>query len=282
MYNIVMFAHNEEQNIDKSIASIFANVDHNLNAFFIIANGCTDKTVSVIAKNKALLDFEKLIVVELSLGDKCNAWNHYVHSLAGSVDTHFFVDADVKFSPLCFPKMATYLNDTKDTTVTVAGLPLSGRNSDFYQQLVVERACFFGNLYGLKHSFIQRIQSVGFRLPMGLNWIDSFLTKAVNTDLNFFNYNLPDRVTYLENTGYYFDSLSLFNKSDIKLYVNRIARYELGKIQEVHLDKLPVADWPKSLEEINNNIATNFPCESRHLNVIKRALVKKRLKKLLK
>ncbi|MFQ3237195.1 MAG: glycosyltransferase involved in cell wall biosynthesis, partial [Paraglaciecola sp.] len=106
MYNIVMFAHNEEKNITKSIESVFANVDDNLNAFLIIANGCTDKTVSVIAKNKEILGFEKLKVVELTLGDKCNAWNHYVYSLAELVDTHFFVDADVKFSPLCFPKMA--------------------------------------------------------------------------------------------------------------------------------------------------------------------------------
>jgi glycosyltransferase involved in cell wall biosynthesis len=276
-----MFAYNESANIANSIKSIYDNTDDRLNHLHLIANGCSDNTVDVANACKETLGFDKLIITDLSLGDKCNAWNHYVYTLAEPVPTHFFVDADVKFSANCFPLMHDKLITTPAQTVTIAGMPLSGRNLDFYRSLVINRACFFGNLYGLKYSFIETIRQQEFTLPIGLNWIDSFLTKAVNTELQFFDYNLPERTTYLEGTGYYFDSLSPFNIDDIKLYINRIARYELGKLQEVYLDKLPVKDWPKKMHGINLKIARNFASDSQSLSTLKKYLVKRRLTKLV-
>lgn len=277
-----MFAYNEAGNITKSITSIFNNSDDNLAQFHVIANGCTDNTVDVAKRCKQDLGFDKLVLSDLEIGDKCNAWNHYMHDLAPEVDTHFFVDADVKFSANCFAQMHEKLISTPSETVAIAGMPLSGRNIAFYRSLIIERACFFGNLYGLKHSFVQRVREEDFYLPVGLNWIDSFLTKAVNTDLAFFNYNLPDRTTYQEGVGYYFDSLSPFKKDDIKLYINRIARYELGKLQEVHLDSTPVKSWPRNLHALNLAIRENFEEESKALGFIKKRLVRKRLNKLIK
>jgi hypothetical protein len=137
-------------------------------------------------------------------------------------------------------------------------------------------------LYGLKHSFIKRIKESNFTLPIGLNWIDSFLTKAVNTDLQFFKYNLPNRVTYSEGVGYQFSSLSPLHLDDIKLYFNRIARYELGKIQEQYLDEIDVENWPNNMQAINLKIRENFQMHSEKLSSLKKHLVNKRLNKLLK
>lgn len=280
-YNVVMFAYNEAQNITDSINSVFQNVNGNLNAFYIIANGCTDNTAEVATSEKVRLSFDKLHIIELKVGDKCNAWNHYVHQLADEVDTHFFVDADVVFSAGCFGKLSEKLTSSKPRTVVIAGMPLSGRNADFYRSLVTERACFFGNLYGVKNSFLQRVREQKFYLPVGLNWIDSFLTKAVNTDLQFTPYNLPDRVTWLEDVGYSFASLSLLSKSDISLYFSRIGRYELGKLQEVYLDSIPVTQWPKNMNEINLKIEKNFAQLTKGLSLFKKYLAKRRLVKLL-
>lgn len=281
-YNIVMFAYNEQDNIEKSLNSIFNNTDERLSTFFLIANGCTDDTVAVANQIKAELQFEKMVVVSLAMGDKCNAWNHYMYQLADSTGVHFFVDADVQFSENCFPLLATQLMEAPDKTVAVAGMPLTGRNLDFYQSLVRERACFFGNLYGLKWSFIERIREDQFKLPVGLNWIDSFLTKAVNTDLKFFNYNLPNRTTYLEGVGYRFTSLKAWKCKDLTLYINRIARYELGKIQEKYLDAMNVTEWPESMQAINHSIQKNRDEDIAGLGLIKTYLVKKRLKRIIK
>jgi len=280
-YNIVMFAYNEQDNIEASITSIFNNVNAQLNCFYLIANGCSDDTVAIANRVKEKLGFSRLNVVEIELGDKCNAWNTYLHELADDVDVHFFTDADVQFSSHCFEQMAEKLVNTGDSTVVIAGMPLTGRNIDFYRSLVIERACFFGNLYGMKHAFVERIRETPFRLPVGLNWIDSFLTKAANTDLKFTDFNLPDRTTWIEGVGYDFEKLSVFKRSDIKLYINRIARYELGKIQEVFLDALPCEQWPADMMDINRKIDADFDSLTSHLGFIKKSLVRKRLTKIL-
>ena len=282
MYNIVMFAYNEQNNIQSSINSVYQSKDKQLNRFVLIANGCTDNTVDVANKTKLQLNFSELEVVSLEVGDKCNAWNYYMHNLSSGADVHFFVDADVRFSKNCFNKMHDTLNAAPEETVAIAGLPLSGRNIEFYRSLVKNRSCFFGNLYGLRNSFINRIKQENFYLPKRLNWIDSFLTKAVNTDLQFFNYNLPNRVTHIDGVGYEFDSLSPFKLDDIKLYLSRIARYELGKLQEKHLDALGVKNWPQDLNEMNKQILDNFANETAGLSVVKKHLIKKRLRRLLK
>jgi len=281
MFNIIMFAHNEQNNISNSLMSVNDNKTPSLKCVYLIANGCTDKTVECAEQLKNQLNFDELNIVNIELGDKCNAWNHYMHHLADDVDCHFFIDADVNFSDDCFQLMHDKLVNSSNAEVAIAGLPLSGRNIDFYRSLVVERACFFGNLYGLNHQFITRIRDTKFYLPIGLNWIDSFLTKAVNTDIQFFNYNLPNRVTYIDNVGYSFESLSPFKPADIKLYFNRVARYELGKLQERYLDALDVANWPKDMKQINQKIYGNFRNETKDISIIKRFLVRKRLTKLL-
>lgn len=277
-----MFAYNEEKNISTSISSVYENKGEKLNQFYLIANGCTDNTVEEANRIKEQLNFEALTVINIELGDKCNAWNHYMHNLADVVDCHFFIDADVNFSNNCFTLMHAKLMASDTPTVAIAGMPLTGRNIEFYRSLVIERSCFFGNLYGLKHSFIQRIREDEFHLPTGLNWIDSFLTKAVNTDIQFFNYNLPERVTYIDDVGYQFDSLSPFKKADIKLYFSRIARYELGKLQEKYLDSLDVTGWPRDMKGINNKISLGYNEQAKSLSIFKRYIVKKRLNRLLK
>jgi glycosyltransferase involved in cell wall biosynthesis len=281
-YNIAMFAYNEERNIVKSIENVYANIDDNLGTFFLLANGCTDNTVAVAEQIKQNLGFDKLRVIDIEIGDKCNAWNHYVYALAQDEMCHFFVDADVTFSTNCFALMFEKLVSCQPIPNIVAGYPLSGRNLAFYQHLVEDRSCFFGNLYAASGNYLSMVKQKQFTLPMGLNWIDSFLTKAANTDITFESNNRPGRVVYLENVGFEFESLSPFRKDDIVLYKNRIARYELGKIQERYLDQMSFTKWPKNMKEINLKIRDNFNEETRELGFVKRFLVKRRLKKLLK
>lgn len=271
-----MFAYNEEKHIETSLSSVFSNIDSECKNVTLMANGCTDQTVSIaqqMANTNNLLN-----VIELSLGDKCNAWNTYIHENAPDVDTHFFIDADVKFTSNVFPILHEQLQNS--SAHAVAGVPASGRNKAYYESLVTDRSCFFGNLYGLSNNFIQMIKKKSFYMPVGLNWIDSFLTKAVNTDIQFLDYNLPNRVTYKLGHGYEFDSLSPFKFDDIKLYKNRIARYELGKLQEVILDSIPVKRWPRDMHEINLQIHAQNMVKNVS-QPIKRLLVKQRLEKLL-
>lgn len=280
-YSVTMFAHNEQEQIKSAVESVISNSDSSLTSLIVIANGCTDNTDQILKELSSQKEFEKLSVVELELGDKCNAWNHYVHDLAGDNDVHFFVDSDVRFTKSAFPRMAESLvSDTRANAI--AGLPFSGRNQSQYEGLVVNGWCLFGGCYGVKKRYIELLRERAFRLPIGLGWIDSEITKAIHSDVGLIKSPEKGRIICNPKCGYEFDSLSIFKKSDWSLYKNRIARYRLGQLQEQYLDKLDYKDWPENLLDINKAILKDIECSAVFFDFKNKYLVKKRVEKFIK
>ncbi|MHA7881224.1 MAG: glycosyltransferase family A protein [Saccharospirillum sp.] len=253
-YSVVTFAYNEGATIGHTLRSVLANTDGRLQHLTVIANGCTDDTAD---QAKAVLVKANLpcTLVEIDLGDKCNAWNTYVHQYLPDTEAHFFVDSDVTFSAQAFPILfdALMADDSKNA---VTGLPLSGRNQAQYVELATRYSCLFGNLYGLKHDFAKRLVQKKIRLPIGLNWIDAQITKLVNDNLAYDKSDYQHRVTFVKGVGYQFPSLKPWKKTDRRLYINRICRYKAGQLQEPYLDALPFVDWPETMNEINREILT--------------------------
>lgn len=272
-----MFAHNEEKNILASVQSILDNSNEYLKKLHIIANGCNDKTIPILQKLQ--VTESAIDIIDLTIGDKCNAWNHYIYNIAPSsnVDIHFFVDADVSFTPLAFPKLCAELSATPEA-VAIAGLPMTGRNKKLYQDLVVNGVCLFGNLYGINNTFAKHIKSKNFKLPIGLSWIDSAITKMINCNITNQYKGIHGRITHLKGTGYTFNSLIFFKPSDIKLYFNRIARYELGKLQERELNKLEFNEWPATCGEINANLYKEITAGKIKVKMYLKHLIIKKLK----
>ena len=277
-YSVVMFAHNEQENIVMSVNSVFSNSDNSLDTLCVLANGCTDDTVKIL--HDLQTKYSKLNVIELDIGDKCNAWNSYVHQYASNSTVHFFVDADVRFTPQAFPLMQQALTQN-DEAWAIAGLPFSGRNIDKYKDMVTNKWCLFGNCYGLKLSFLTKIKSTGFKLPIGLGWIDSAITRIIYRDLEHDKKPIKGRVIYNDSCGYEFDSLSVFKLADWSLYINRITRYRLGKMQEKYLEKLAFQHWPKDLLSINEKILGDINKQVSWFNFRDKYLVARRIKKFM-
>jgi glycosyltransferase involved in cell wall biosynthesis len=276
LYNIVMFAHNEEKHIVNSINSVLDAVDVNLNKFYVIVNGCTDDTSSEIKKLQLTFSHNKILLIELDLGDKCNAWNHYIHQIADGSPVHFFVDADVQFVAGTFGRLTACLTNAAGANAA-AGLPFSGRNQQQYLDMIKQGRCLFGNCYALKLDFIETIRHKSFYLPIGLGWIDSAITKIVNRDLEDIPNPKEGRIVYDLNSGYRFDSLSLFSKADRQLYLNRIIRYRLGKHQEKHLEKFSFHSWPRVLDKINETVLSDIQDNAKWFNILDRYFVAKRI-----
>lgn len=251
-YSIVAFAYNEERTIKKTLLSLLQNTDGNLKHIAVIANGCTDLTYD-IAKNvleqQTKCSFQ---VVNLDIGDKCNAWNNYVYHHLPECAVHFFVDSDVAFTDKAFGKLYQKLQGSEQLAIT--GLPQTGRNIAQYTELATRYSCMFGNLYGLKHEFLVRLMHKKIRLPAGLSWIDSQLTKLINHNLSADKSEYTHQVTFLEGVGFTFDSLKPWHRRDITLYLNRITRYKVGQLQEYYLDLLPFVAWPATMNDINAKI----------------------------
>ena len=273
-----MFAHNEEKHIANSISSVLDSADINLNKIYVIANGCSDDTSSETMKLQLAVSNDKISLIELELGDKCNAWNHYIHDVADSSLVHFFVDADVRFIPGTFGRLSQCLANTKCANAA-AGLPFSGRNQQQYLDMVKQGRCLFGNCYALKREFIEKIRQKSFYLPIGLGWIDSAITKIVNRDLEDIPNPKEGRIVHDVESGYRFDSLSIFSKADRQLYISRIVRYRLGKHQEKYLEKGSFLSWPRVLDEINYAILNDIQCNAKWFNILDRYFVAKRIAK---
>jgi len=277
-YSVVTFAYNEEKTIAATLRSIIDNADQRLCHISIIANGCSDNTYKVAKSTLEKYATCKFNVIDLALGDKCNAWNHYVYSMLPECDVHFFVDSDVTFTTQAFPKLFDKLIASNHNAVT--GLPQSGRNSKHYTELATRYSCLFGNLYGLKHEFLSNLTQQGIRLPIALSWIDSQLTKLVNHNLNTLKDDYQNRVTFEPGVGYLFPSLKPWRRADFKLYINRLVRYKVGQLQEVYLDELPFVKWPPHIKEINQRIIEKgIPLKRFGKLILLKPLIMKRLNK---
>jgi glycosyltransferase involved in cell wall biosynthesis len=277
-YSIVMFAYNEEKNIERSLSSIYKNIDGNLNKVIVLANGCTDNTIKILNKYVEDKKFKKLKVIEISVGDKCNAWNEYIHNIAADENVHFFTDADVQFTSNAFPLMAEKLLAAPNASA-IAGLPFSGRNIKQYRQMVVEQKLLFGNCYGLKNEFLELVKKKQFYLPVGLSWIDSAITKIVKRDITDIDAPINERITFDINCGYLFSKLSVFSWDDIKLYISRIARYKTGQLQQVHLEDLSYQNWPRDLNDINKKLLNQINEGEIKLNPLLKDRIIRRLQK---
>lgn len=278
-YCVAIFAYNEEQSISRCIESIVENSDDRLQTIYVLANGCTDKTSEVVTDISG--KYPKVKLVEISLGDKCNTWNRYIHDIADlSIPIHFFVDGDVWFGGDVFTKLSKQLTEDNNANAA-AGVPLTGRHQREYMNLITERFCLFGNCYALKSIYLQRIRNNKFRLPRGLMWIDSAITKAVNSDIGNPQQGFDDRIIHDPTCGYHFESLRPLVWKDIRLYLSRITRYQTGKLQETYLEKLSFADWPDDMTEINKQILRDIQTGKTRLSIFSKRFVISRLKRML-
>lgn len=276
-YSIVMFAYNEENNILDSVSSVFSATSQALSELVVIANGCSDNTVGVLQDYSNTHVDLPLKIIELDVGDKCNAWNHYIHNVASSDShVHFFSDADVKFVDGSFDRMTEKLLSSPNANA-VAGLPFSGRNRQKYIDMVEKGRCLFGNCYGLKMEFLTLIRKTQFRLPVGLGWIDSAITKVVNRDIEDIDAPRDGKIVFDADSGYFFESLSVFSKADRQLYISRIIRYRLGQMQEKFLEKIGFLNWPETLLSINCKVLEGIDSGTPWYNIKDKYFVKKRI-----
>lgn len=278
-YSVAVFAYNEEKNISSCIASILENSDKRLCKIYVLANGCKDRTVEIV--KKLANDHSMLDLIEISEGDKCNAWNVYIHQHAPpNLASHFFVDGDCTFGGNVFSNLSKQLAGSTVANAA-AGVPLCGRHRNSYLKLIQERYCLFGNCHALSSNFISRIRDTNFHLPKGLMWIDSAITKAVNSDLVDQHRGYNDRIIHDPQCGYKFESINPFSLNHIKLYYSRLARYQAGKLQEQHLEKIIFRDWPTDLRKINKTILNDIDSGKTRLKPwLKNAVRKMLLKKL--
>ena len=129
---IAVIAHNEERYIGNTINSIlksFEKQDKYVPEIYVIANGCTDATTSIISQIAKKDPAVKLF--QLSLADKNNAWNYYVYEVAPDLPFHIILDGDIITNTSAFVELIRTFKNNPDV-YAVAALPRGGRNANKY------------------------------------------------------------------------------------------------------------------------------------------------------
>lgn len=248
---VFILAHNEADSIGETLASLPSACSRRDFRAVVVANGCTDRTVDIARALK--LPRGTVEVIDLKVGDKCNAWNHAIHHSGLSAAHYVFMDGDVRASPNSIDELLRSLErDPKALAAT--GLPGTGRTREQFRAAARDEGGIAGNLYSLRASFVDRLRSSRVSLPVGFVGDDSVIGALVMWDLDPRGAWIKERIAVCEGAEFEFESVSPFNSADIKLQWRRMRRYSRRRYEMQMLGRAlragGIAAMPKHRDDL--------------------------------
>ena len=253
---VMILAHNEERHIEACLDSLFLDPSNPEVEAYVMANGCTDRTEELV--QAYALRHPGAKVVSIKLGDKCNAWNVFVHETVPQHcpgrPVYFFMDGDATAVPGSLRAMAAALQAEPHAHAASAP-PVTGRNGPEDRRKLLELRDLVANLYALRGSFVERLQQQQVRLPLKLEGDDGLLGALIKWDLDPARDQWDNqRVVPCADAGFAFQSMSLAEPKAWRAYWKRSVRYGrrlyefdlLGR----RLRKLGLAGLPADITQI--------------------------------
>lgn len=224
---IMVLAHNEERRIVACLDSIFASEPSPNVEVYVMANGCTDRTEDLTREYAKKRREVKL--VSIALGDKCNAWNVFVHDVAGAAaagrKTYVFMDGDAKVVPGSLSALARGLARNPHAHAASAP-PASGRSMEKDRRELIEGRHLVANLYALRGTYVEALRARGVRLPLGLEGDDGLLGALTKWNLDPKTNGFDSmRIEPCSDSGFTFESVSPWEWKEWRGYWRRLVRY---------------------------------------------------------
>ena len=249
MISVCVFAHNEERHIARCLESVPSVVGTAPVRVHVLANGCTDRTVDAATAAARC----GVVVLDLAIGDKANAWNAYVHEHAPDASHHVFIDGDCRAGPSALQRLVEALAAAPAANAAAA-VPGAGRSQRRARAEMRADHALAGNLYALRGEFVARIRRRGLRLPIGTVGEDSLVGLLAKVDLESAGPWRNERVVVVEAARFEFTPLRPWSPSDLRLLVGRLRRYSLRQIQIQALRTIWKRDgleaWPSDVRDL--------------------------------
>ena len=253
---VMVLAHNEERHITNCLDSIVNAEQGRAFEVFVMANGCTDRTEDIVKQYARRCP--QVHCVSIDLGDKCNAWNVFIHDTvpahAPDSEVYFFMDGDCRAAPGSFSSMANALA-TDLRAYAASAVPASGRNIDANQKEMLRERGLAAGFYALRGSFVSRLRTLNVRLPLKLEGNDGLIGALARWDLDPQRNQYDDsRILPCADAGFLFESMSPTRLSDWLMYWKRAVRYGRRhyefKLLAPSLKAKGIAGLPRDITEL--------------------------------
>ncbi|MBE9637075.1 glycosyltransferase family 2 protein [Salipiger mangrovisoli] len=251
MLSVAIFAYNEEAAIIRSLEAVVAAGLAPEDRVTVLVNGTRDRTLERVAEFGAR--DPRFSGVDIAFGDKANAWDVYVHSLApAEAAAHVFIDGDVRVSEGALDRMRAAM-DAHPEALAFSGLPRGGRRSAGWAERVLKNHGLPGNFYMLRNALVARMKD-GFWLPVGLIGDDTFLRNMILRDLDPEAEPEFTRICPVPEAYFDYESFPVDSLAGLKALWRRHNRYALREAQMHvlmrHLRKEGLPGLPKRIDAI--------------------------------
>jgi glycosyltransferase involved in cell wall biosynthesis len=260
-WSAAIFAHNEADNIIACLDAVLGQRSADKNPIFVLINGSHDDTEKIV--HDYVKVHSNVVPVKISVADKANAWNEYVHNLSTPTSTHFFIDGDTRPMSGAFASLIDTLSMRPDARAAGA-LPASGRDRLGWSRRMTTFGRLAGCLYALRGSYVAELRRDRIRLPIGLIGEDLFLSCMVKDWFDNHSLMVPSPyLVFAPDAGFWFRSLSPLRFTDWFTYGRRLVRYQIRDYQLVYLlsylSHKEFTNIPINIDELYCNIADVLP-----------------------
>lgn len=226
---IAVFAHNESRRIVACLEALRLSPLPSNTTCYVIANGCTDNTVAYAAEYAQEASWVK--VIDLSIGDKANAWNYFIHEIAIEAESYFFTDGDCLIESGALESLEKHL--LKNPHINAASGVPSRRNLSLgtFRRAITSDSGFAGNLYALSQSFVSRLRKKHIQLPQGLIGDDSLIGALALWNLDLTTNWDHSLVQVVPEATFLYESIIQASLHDPTFYIRRLKRYSLRHFQ---------------------------------------------------
>jgi len=254
-YKVCVVAHNEQDRIIESLVHIknaisFSKYDYEVH---IVANGCSDYTIPLCEKF-CQSNIEKFTLHNIKRGDKANAWNYFTYEVNTNNDFAIYIDGDCFISINALDDMLNTYNLNQQVN-SISGFPATiGRGALNWRKNLLEMGETPGNFYSLTPTFLTKVKNMGFKLPIGLIGDDSLLSWVCGNNLSIKNDRNKDGFGHSINSLFYYERLIPSSIKNIKLYIRRLDRYSLRRLQQqcirTYVDQHDFSTLPEKIDDV--------------------------------
>lgn len=201
----------------------------------VIVNGNTALAHEAAAACPSSFDHlgsARLRIWNVAFGDKANAWNQYVHTIAPAAEAYVFIDGYARVRPDAIERLVCRLQ-ADPQALAASGLPQSGRSAARDAARMQQAGGMHGNLYALKASALLEIRRSGFRLPLALYRTDGTLGAALGFGMNLFPrvWRPKERIVFEPLAKWDVTGLRWWRPADLRTQARRVLRQAQGQLE---------------------------------------------------